>query len=136
MIVIGSHKRMLVYKKTDFRCAICGFRHQLDCSPFIPTWTRIPSTEVKQLIPLCTHCQQEVDINFIELGKLRYLPELYVEELMREYESYNKYLRKYTKSYGAYRTGKKLDVAKALITLDSYDQYLENNKSELNWESL
>ena len=136
MVMIGSHKRMLVYKKTDFRCSICGSRKHLDCSPFIPTWTRIQSTNVQQLIPLCEKCQSVIGVDYIELGQLKYLPELYIEELMREYKTLNKYLRKYTKSYGEYRTGKRLNVDRAMLTLDSYDEYLTNNKNELDWESL
>ena len=136
MAIIGSHKRMLVYKKTDFKCAICGSTHDLDAAPFIPTWTRLPATEVSQLIPLCDSCIKEIGINFIELGKLRYLPELYIEQLMNEYEHNKKYLYKYVRTYGSYRTGRRLDVGKAIAVLGSYDNYISENWGGINWESL
>lgn len=136
MAIIGSHKRMLVYKKTDFKCAICGSTHTLDAVPFIPTWTRLPATEVSQLIPLCDECVKEVGINFIELGKLRYLPELYIEQLMNEYKHNSKYLRKYVHTYGSYRTGRKLDVDKALAVLGSYDNYIHDYWDYIDWDNL
>ena len=95
---------MNVYRKTDFKCAICGSTKDLTCDHFIPKWTRIVGDEYENLIPMCDKCNEEKGVNFIELGKLKYLPKVFIDMLMRYYKPLNKYLKKYVKQYGAYRT--------------------------------
>lgn len=133
-MVIGSHKRMLVYKKTNFRCSICGSKKNLVCCGFIPSWTRIVGDDIENLIPLCSDCMEKRRYDFIELGKLEYLPDFYIEQLMRYYREQAKYLHKYVTLYGSIRTNNLLDVDKALAILESYNIYIESHQSNLNWE--
>ena len=126
---------MIVYKKSDFRCCICGRKSDLTCDHFIPKWTRIVDNDVDNLIPICGKCNEDKGLNFIELSKLKYLPSLYVEVLMRYYRKNAIFLKKYVREFGSYRTNGKLDVERALLVLKSYDNYLEENKASLDWES-
>lgn len=133
--IIPVHRRMNVYRKTDFKCAICGSTKDLTCDHFIPKWTRIVGDEYENLIPMCDKCNEEKGVNFIELGKLKYLPKVFIDMLMRYYKPLNKYLKKYVKQYGAYRTEGKLDVEQAMLILNSYDMYIFGNK-DLDWEDI
>ena len=133
-MVIGSHKRRIVYKKTDFRCSICGSKENLVCCGFIPTWTRIVGTDTENIIPLCDSCFQKRGCDFIELGKLKFLPDVYIEQIMRYYNGLAKYLKRYVVLYGAIRTRNILDVDKALVVLESYNIWISEHKDSLNWE--
>lgn len=135
-MIVGSHKRMLVYKKTNFKCSCCGSSKDLMCACFIPEWTRIVDDSIDNLIPLCLDCYLNRKCDFIELGHLRYLPKLYIQQLVRYYKSISKYLYKYVRMYGYYRTSGKIDVDKNILILSSYDSYYEENKDELKWENL
>lgn len=133
-MVIGSHKRMIVYKKTDFRCAKCGSSANLTCTCFIPEWTRIVGDNTDNIIPLCDKCRLKKGMNFMELGELVYLPKLYIDLLMRYYMTIDKYLHKYVREFGKYRTNGRVDVTYALQVLSSYDGYIKDN--DIHWENL
>ena len=135
-MIIGSHKRMMTYKKTGFKCAICGSTHELECVCFIPEWTRIVSDDYENLIPLCFKCYLERGYNFIELGKLKFLPDTYIQMLMRYYSDIAMYLYKYVRMYGSYRTRGKLDIDRAKLILQSYDLYIEEHSKDLKWEEI
>lgn len=134
-MVIGSHKRWIVYNKTDFKCSICGSKKDLECTCFIPEWTRI-GDDVDNIIPLCSNCLIKRGVHLIELGKLKYLPRLHVEVLMRFYHANRKYLYKYIRLFGYSRTRGLLDVDNSINTLSSYDLWLESNPECLNWDKL
>lgn len=131
----SGYKQKMVYSKTGCRCAICGEWYDLICTCFIPEWTRVADGSYDNLIPLCPECFIKTRYRFIELGSLRYLPEVYIQQLMRYYSEMSDYLRKYVRLYGSYRTGGKLDVDRACLVLSSYDAYIEENKDKLNWEA-
>lgn len=133
-LLIPVHRRIMVYRKTDYRCAICGKGKDLTCDHFIPKWTRIVGDEYENLIPLCEDCNSEKAMNFIELNRLEYLPTLFIDMLMRYYSDIAKYLKKYVRDYGSYRTNSELDVEHALLILGSYDEYIRHH--DLNWEEL
>ncbi len=135
-MVVGSHKRMIVYNKTGMKCSICGSENNLTCVCFIPEWTRIVSTETENLIPLCDDCRIKRGKNFIEIGELRYLPELFIEQLLRFYMSISQYLHKYVKTYGKYRVGGDVDIEKTLLVMSSYDQMISEEPYKYEWEEL
>lgn len=127
------HRDKLVCAKTDGRCSICGVKDNLVFVSFIPAWTRASSKEVKASIPLCTDCYLRTRYSFIELGQLKYLPKLYIDELMTGYKPIAQYLYKYVRLYGVQRTNGKLDVDKALLTLYSYNEYIKELE---DWKSI
>lgn len=133
-MIIGSHKRMIVYNKTGKRCAICGSYNNLTCVCFIPEWTRIVSTEIDNLIPLCDKCRYHRGKKFIEIGMLKYLPNLYIDQLLRYYKSISKYLYKYVKLYGQQRVGNIVDINATLLIMQSYEQLARERN--LDWENL
>ena len=126
----------MVYKRTEFCCSICGSKNNLTCDHFIPKWTRIVGNDADNLIPICKECNEAKGLQFLELAKLKYLPRLWVELLMRFYSKNRMYLRKYVRDFGYYRTNGMLDVEHAMLVLDSYDSFLEENKESLQWEDL
>lgn len=134
MATIGVHKRMIVYKKADFKCCVCGSSDNLTCDHFIPQWTRIVSNDTPNLLPMCEACNSAKGLQFMELAKLKYLPELYVQELMRYYRNISKYLYKYVRDFAHYRTNGEVDVEASLQILDSYQLYIKEHEKELNWE--
>lgn len=115
---------MNVYKKTDFKCSICGSSHNLTCAHFVPTWTRISDDSYENLIPLCGSCNKKINFNFIELGSLKYLSTTFLEMSLLYYSGLAKYLKKYIALYGEYRTQGKIDVNSTLAILSSYDEAL------------
>lgn len=133
-MVIGSHKRMMVYKKTDFKCSKCGSTKNLTCICFIPEWTRLVDDDVANMIPMCDDCRIARGLNFIELGDLKYLPTLFIEQLMEYYKTMDKYLHKYVRNYGKYRTRGRIDVERSLQILNSYDEYIKDNN--VDWKNL
>lgn len=135
-MVIGSHKRMIVYNKTGERCAICGSKNNLTCVCFIPEWTRIVSTDLDNLIPLCDDCRIKRGKNFIEIGSLRYLDDLYIDQLLRYYKSISLYLYKYVRLYGVQRTNGLVDIDRVLLTMQSYDNLIKEKEDEIKWEDL
>lgn len=136
MALIGTHKRMIVYKKCDFRCCVCGTKVNLTCDHFIPQWTRIVGNDIENLLPMCSTCNFNKGLQFMELAQLKYLPTLYVEELMRYYRNISKYLYKYVRDFAYYRTNGEVDVDKAILILNSYDVYIKEHEKELNWENM
>lgn len=135
-MVVGFRTQRMVYSKTRGRCAICGGQEDLLCCPFIPAWTRLPVEKFEVLIPLCISCNCSRGHSFLELGQLSYLPSLYIEQLMRYYRENEKYLKQYVRKFGNYRTRGLLDVDRALLVLESYDDWIRNNALEINWEDL
>lgn len=133
---IGIQKRINVLNKTRRRCSICGTKENLTCDHFIPKWTRCVNNDFEDLIPMCESCNQEKDYNFIEISKLKYLPDVYIEMLMRYYDENRGYLKKYVRKFGKFRTGGLLDVEKALLIMSSYDSYISENYEGLRWEDL
>lgn len=135
-MVIGSHKRMIVYNKTGKKCSMCGCKDNLTCVCFIPEWTRIVETDTENLIPLCDECRIKRGKNFIEIGSLRFLPEIYIEQLLRYYKSIALYLYKYVHLYGKQRTNGLVDIDRVLLIMQSYDNLLKEKKEEIDWEHL
>lgn len=135
MAVIGTHKRMIVYRKSDFRCCVCGTKDGLTCDHFIPQWTRIVGNDTANLLPMCEECNGKKGLQFMELSHLRYLPEVYVQELMRYYMGISKYLYKYVRDFGVYRTNGEIDVDTSVQVLKSYDLYIKEHYKELDWEN-
>lgn len=135
-MVIGSHKRMIVYNKTDKRCSTCGSDKDLTCVCFIPEWTRIVSADTDNIIPMCDSCRIKRGRNFLEIGELRFLPEIYIQQLLRYYRSISMYLYKYVRLYGNYRVGNDVDIEKTLLIMSSYDQMISSNPDKYNWENL
>lgn len=133
---ISIQRRINVLSKTRRRCAICGRKEGLTCDHFIPQWTRCVGNDFENLVPLCEDCNQEKDCNFLELSKLKYLPDVYIEMLMRYYRENSNYLKKYVRKFGSYRTNGVLDIERALLVLKSYDEYIATHQYELNWEEL
>lgn len=131
-MILGMHSIKVVLGKTDNKCSICGCKDNLVCDDFIPQWTRVVPS-VDNVIPICDKCGQERGLNFIEIGKLKYLRPLYLEVLMRYYSSNFKYLKMYVRKFGDYRTRGLIDVSYALTVLSSYDEFVENNRDRLNW---
>lgn len=134
-MILSPHKLKIVYNKTDGRCAICGGYKNIVCTSFIPEWTRIQNS-VDNQIPLCDDCIAQKGFNFIELGKLRYLDKLYIEVLMRYYDSESNYIKAYVRRFGKYRTFGVLDVDYALSVLGSYDEYIRTHHDILDWDKL
>lgn len=134
-MIISPHKQKLAKYKTACRCAICGEEHDLIVTGFIPEWTRITNQDVDNLIPLCDKCFNDTRYKFIELGSLRYLPTLFIQQLMRYYRPIAGYLYKYVRMYGDYRTNHMLNVDEACLILSSYDIYIQEHEKELNWEN-
>lgn len=133
-MVIGSHKRMIVYRKTDFKCAKCGSTENLTCVCFIPEWTRLSNDDTANLIPMCDTCRINRGLNFIELGELVHLPKLFIEQLMEYYKTMDKYLYKYVRDYGRYRTRGLIDIDRTMQILSSYDEYIKDN--HIDWKNL
>lgn len=127
-VIISAHKRYIVYKKTDFRCSICGSKDRLTVDHFIPSWTRIVSNTEANLIPMCEYHNEEKDCHFITLTQLVYLPEKEKERLMMFYKQNRGYFRKYVREYGSMRTSSILNVNDAMTALDSYDEWLKKHK--------
>jgi hypothetical protein len=127
---------MIVYNKTGKRCSICGSKENLTCVCFIPEWTRIIETETENLIPMCDDCRYKRGKNFIEIGTLSYLPDIYIQQLLRFYKSISMYLYKYVRLYGESRTNSLIDIKKTLLIMQSYDNLIKEKKEELNWENL
>ena len=132
---IDFHKKMNVFKKTDCRCSICGKTDNLICAYFIPTWTRILKQDINNMIPLCEECNIKRGLDFIELGKLKYLNKTELQILMRYYSKLDNYLYKYVVLYGAQRTRGLIDIDRSLLILNSYLLYCREHKDELDWES-
>jgi hypothetical protein len=135
-MILSMHKCISVYKKTDHKCAICGDKKNLTCVCFIPEWTRIVSTDVENIIPMCDECRLKRGKNFIEIGTLRYLPEIYIAQLLRYYRSISMYLYKYVRLYGKNRTNGLVDIERTLLIMQSYDCMIKEHKDDLDWESL
>lgn len=133
---ISPHKRNRVYLKTNHRCSICGSEKDLVCTCFIPEWTRIVDTSTDNMIPLCSKCFADTRYKLIEIGSLRYLPDIFVQQLMRYYKHIANYLYKYVRMYGSYRTNNKLNIEQSCLILNSYDEYIKEHKDELDWENL
>lgn len=133
---ISIQKRINVLSKTKRRCSVCGCKENLTCDHFIPQWTRCVNNEFEILIPMCEKCNSEKDMNFLELSKLKYLPTVYIEMLMRFYDEQSNYLKVYVRKFGSYRTNGKLDVERALLVLKSYDTYIMEHAEDLRWEVL
>lgn len=135
-MVIGSHKRMIVYNKTGKRCSMCGSKKNLTCVCFIPEWTRIITTETDNLIPVCDECRYKRGKNFIEIGMLRYLPDLYIQQLLRYYKSISMYLYKYVRLYGKSHTEGLVDIDRTLLIMQSYDNLIEERTEDIMWEDM
>lgn len=133
-MTLSKYKQKIVYQKTNNVCAICGCTHELTAVCFIPEWTRIVQGEIDNMIPLCDECREKRGLNFIELGRLRYLPELYIQQLMRYYQSIYKYLYKYVKMYAEYRTNNLVSSDECITIMASYNHYCKLHEDELNWE--
>lgn len=131
-MILGMHSIKVIKEKTGHRCAICGSTKNLVCEDFIPSWTRVVP-HIDNEIPLCDECRINRGLQFIEIGKLKYLRPLYLEALMRFYRSNDKYLKMYVRKFGEYRTRGLIDVSYALTVLSSYDAYVESNKERLDW---
>lgn len=125
-MVLGLSSVKKVLRKTGNKCAICGCTNNLSCMDFIPLWTRIQPT-IDNSIPLCADCIAERGMNFIELGKLKYVPQSTVFELMKVYQANDKYLKFYVRKFGTYRTRGLINVNRALLVLQSYDEFVYNN---------
>lgn len=134
-MILSPHRLKIVYGKTGGRCAICGVDKNIVCTSFIPEWTRIQNS-VDNQIPLCDSCIAQRKFNFIEIGKLKYLDNLYIEVLMRYYSGESNYIKAYVRRFGKYRTFGSLDVDYALSVLGSYDEYIKTHEDSLNWEKL
>ena len=133
---LNAYKKMIVMKKTQGRCSICGSEENVKPHYFVPDWTRIVGDDLDNIIPLCENCEARRELNFIEVGRLKYLPDVHIEQLMRYYKTISKYLHKYVRLYGEYRTNGKLDVSKALLTLDSYEQFINEDVNKFKWEDI
>lgn len=134
MAVIGTHKRMIVYRKCDFSCCVCGSKYDLTCDHFIPQWTRIVGNDTDNLLPMCDECNGKKGLQFMELSHLRYLPEAHLQALMRYYRNISKYLYKYIRDFGKYRTNGEVDIDKSIQVLQSYDLYIKEHYADLDWE--
>lgn len=135
-MLISPLKRKQVLQKTNCKCAICGSESNLTCTPFIPSWTRITDDSYESLIPLCNDCFISTRYKFIELGSLRYLPDVYIQMLMRWYMPNANYLYKYVRMYGAYRTNNKLNIDQAVLVLSTYDLFIKDKLDDIIWESI
>ena len=125
-MILGMHSIKEVRAKTECRCAICGDTKNLVCVDFIPPWTRVEPT-LNNVIPLCNNCMLFRSLQFIELGKLEYLPKKHIDELMNFYKGNSKYLKMYTRRFGVYRTRGLIDIEYSLRILSSYDTYIEEH---------
>lgn len=135
-MILSPHKRMTVLRKTNFKCAVCGSAEDLDCGCFIPDWTRVPAYDADNLIPLCPTCWTKNYGKFIEIGKLKHLPELHVQQAMRYYKSVDKFLYKYVLLYGKRRSKVDISISETLLILESYNQWIREHSEDLDWESL
>lgn len=133
-MVINSYKKMIVSKKTDGKCSMCGSTDNISCECFIPEWTRIIKDDYDNLIPLCDECRLSRGYNFIEIGSLKYLPELCIEQLLRYYRHISMYLYKYVRLYGKFRTNGKLDIDRSILIMESYDHLIKSK--DIDWESI
>lgn len=131
-MILGMHSIKIVREKTGCKCAICGSTENLVCEEFIPQWTRVVSS-IDNIIPLCDECRIRRGLQFIEIGKLKYLHSLYLEVLMRFYDGNSKYLKMYVRKFGKYRTRGLIDIDYALSILSAYDTYVDEHREELNW---
>lgn len=134
-MILNPHGLKFVYGKTNGKCCLCGSEHNIVCTGFIPEWTRVVLS-LDNAIPICDDCRFKRQFDFIELGKLKYLNEMYIEMLMRFYRGERKYIKTYVRRFGSYRTRGKLDVDYALTVLSSYDEYISMNEKKLDWENL
>ena len=122
MAIIGSHKRMIVYKKTEFKCACCGSTSNLTCDHFLPKWIRIVDNDIRNLIPMCYDCNHDKADSLIYLHSLKYLPDCYVRDLLQYYAINRKFIRYYVEHF-SYRA-ENFDVDDAIRVLNSYDATL------------
>lgn len=133
-MVFDYKKNERVLCKTNCRCAMCGTENNLIHAYFIPSWTRVPK-EIDNIIPLCFNCNIKRGLNFIEIGKLKYLTEISLQETMRYYKKLDSYLYKYVALYGKQRTRGLINVDNNLLILNSYLLWCREHKSELDWEN-
>lgn len=129
-MILGLHSIKTVLAKTNGRCSICGKSENLVCIDFIPQWTRVVS-DVDNVIPLCDECRLSRNLDFIELGKLKFLPAFHILSLMKFYDNNSKYVKAYVRKFGGYRTRGLVDIDYALTVLTSYDQYIADNEERL-----
>lgn len=132
-MILGMHSIQVVLNKTGKRCSICGCKENIVCSDFIPAWTRVVNN-IDNQIPLCDACREERGLQFIELGKLKFLDETYLQAAMRFYRSNDKYLKYYVRRFGEYRSRGLIEIDHAMMILSSYDAYVDEHYDELNWE--
>ena len=128
-MILGIHGLRQVRAKTNGKCAICGSTETLNCVGFIPAWTRVQD-DIANQIPLCDKCYQSRRMQYIELGKLKYLSKEHVDELMLFYNNNAKYLKAYTRKFCKYRTMNLVSTEYALQVLSSYDTYIESTIKE------
>ena len=133
-MLISPARHFQVMKKTNYKCAICGSVDDLSCGCFIPEWTRVKASMYANLIPLCPDCWSKYYGKFIEIGRLNYLPKVQINNAMRFYREYDKYLYTYVQRYGKYRTGEQLDIERSLSIINSYNHYCIEHSKELDWE--
>ncbi len=132
-MILGMQSLRKIRAKTDNRCAICGKQGELGCVPFIPQWTRV-NTDIRNYIPMCDDCIIDRKMQFVEIGKLKYLKDESISELMSFYNTNAKFIKEYTRRFGKQRTMGLVDIDYALRILSSYDTFIENNHQESNKE--
>ena len=137
MLLISPRKYLNTLKKTDNKCCICGCDDEsVKPTTFIPEWTRVDYLNKDNLIPMCGNCQNVHYGNFIELGKLEFLPTIYLQSTLRYYIDWSKYLYKYVYLFSETRCSGTQSKQEIINIILSYDEYVKSHKADLDWESL
>lgn len=137
MLLLNPNKYLNTLRKTNCKCSICGSEDEsIKPFAFIPEWTRVDYHNRDNLIPMCDNCQNVHYGNFIELGKLEYLPTIHIQSLMRYYSNWSKYLYKYVHLFGKNRNTGDKSIKDCITIILSYDEYIRSHKDDLDWESL
>ena len=136
MVIISPARRIAVMSKTNCTCSMCGSNESVVTMPFIPKWTRVDYTNRDNLIPVCKSCYMKYADTFIELNVLNNLSKMHVEELMRYYMSWSKYLYKYNMLFHDSRCASSQTKNEVAMVIESYDLYVRENINQLQWEEL
>lgn len=136
MLFISPHRHVCIMNKTNGKCSICHSDNKVTPATFIPQWTRVDFSNRDNLIPLCENCRKHYYSSFIELDKLKGLPLLHKESLMRFYMGWSKYLYKYVIMFNDVRNVGPQSTDEIIDIINEYNKFIRTNKDSLNWESL
>lgn len=131
--MIGLNKVKQVLNKSGHKCSLCGKTTDLTYRKFIPDYVPLSYSDYENLIPVCNECDSKHHNKFIELGNLKYLPSIYIQQCLRYYFKLDKYIHKYVIMFSKNKIGIE-EVQRTLLIINSYNQFIKDNKELLDWE--